>query len=700
MTVLPMLHLARRRVAVIAAGIAAVLAGAGLIAGTNAYAAAGCRVSYAAPNPWPGGFTANVTITNLGDPINGWNLVWTYANGQKVTSMWNATYTQPAATVTATNVSYNAAIPTNGTASFGFNASWSGTNTNPTSFTLNGTLCTGTVGPTPTPSSPPTQPPPTTPPPTTPPPGNAMATVAAMQPGWNLGNSLDATGSDETSWGNPRITQALINNVKSQGFKSIRIPVTWGQHQGAGPGYTIETAYLNRVKEVVDWALAADLYVMINIHHDSWQWIVNMPGDRTNVLNRYNAIWTQVSTAFRSSSPKLLFESINEPQFTGSSGDAQNAQLLNELNVSFHRIVRASGGNNATRLLVLPTLHTSADQARIDELNATFTALNDRNLVATVHFYGFWPFSVNVAGFTTFNAEVQADLVAQFDRAANGFISRNIPVIIGEYGLLGFDRHTGTIEQGEKLKFFEYLGYYARSKRITTMLWDNGQHLGRTSFQWSDAELFNQIRSSWTVRSGTASSDQIYSARASAITAKSLTLNLNGTTLQAVRQGSTNLAQGSDYTVSGNTLTFTTAAMTRLSGSRAYGVNATVSLVFSSGVPWRVNLITYDTPTVSNSTGTTSAFTIPTQFRGDQLATMEAKYADGSNAGPHNWTPFKEFDVTFAPNYTGNTIALTTAFFNEVNAGARVTLTLHFWSGARVTYYVTENGSTVTGTVS
>ena len=679
MTVHLTLRPVRKKVAAIAAGIAAVVAGAGLVAGTGAYAAAGCRVTYSAPNQWPGGFTAEVTITNLGDPItSGWNLVWTYANGQQVTSMWNASYTQPAATVTASSMPYNSAIPTNGTASFGFNGSWSGSNTNPTSFTLNGTLCTGTGGPSPT-TAPTTAPPTTTPPQ----PGDAMATVAAMQPGWNLGNSLDATGSDETSWGNPRITQALINNVKAQGFKSIRLPVTWGQHQGASPNYLIETAYLNRVKEVVDWALAADLYVMINIHHDSWQWIANMPGDRTGVLNRYNAIWTQVSTAFRSSSPKLLFESVNEPQFTGSSGDAQNAQLLHELNVSFHRIVRASGGNNATRLLVLPTLHTSADQPRIDELNTTITALNDRNLIATVHFYGFWPFSVNVAGYTTFNSEVQADLVAQFDRAANSFVSRNIPVIIGEYGLLGFDRHTGTVEQGEKLKFFEYLGYYARTKRLTTMLWDNGQHFGRTSFQWSDTELFNQIRSSWTVRSGTASADQIYSARASAITAKSLTLNLNGTTLQAVRQGSSNLAQGSDYTVSGNTLTLTQAAMTRLSGSRAYGVNATLHLVFAQGVPWRVNLITYDMPTVANSTGTTSAFTIPTQFRGDQLATMEAKYADNSNAGPHNWTSFKEFDVTFAPNYSAGTIALTTAFFNEVNAGARVTRNWRTRSGRR-----------------
>ncbi|MCE6998666.1 cellulase family glycosylhydrolase [Saccharothrix sp. S26] len=519
-----------------------------------------------------------------------------------------------------------------------------------------------------------------------------------MQPGWNLGNSLDATGADETSWGNPRITEALLDNVRAQGFKSIRIPVTWSAHQGGAPGYTIEAAYLARVKEVVGWALADGFYVMINIHHDSWQWINAMPTDRANVLARYNAAWTQIASTFRDSSPKLMLESVNEPQFANSSGDAQNAQLLDELNKSFHRIVRGSGGNNATRLLVLPTLHTSSEQARVDELVATFNALNDPNLIATFHFYGYWPFSVNVAGGTKFDATVQKDLTDSFDRMYNAFVARGIPVILGEYGLLGFDRHTGTIQQGEKLKFFEFLGYYARTKKITTMLWDNGQHFGRTSYQWSDPELAAQIKSSWTTRSGTASSDQVFSAKSSAVTDKTLTLNLNGTSFVGLRQGTTDLVRGTDYTVSGDQLTIKAATITRLSGSRAYGTNATLSARFSAGVPWRINLVTYDTPVLQNATGTTSAFAIPTQFRGDQLATMEAKYADGSNAGPHNWTSYKEFDVTFAPNYTANTTTLKPEFFAEVTDGSRVTLTFHYWSGATVTYYVTKSGSTVTGT--
>jgi endoglucanase len=693
-----------RRLALAATGITTLLAGIGVAVAGTAQAAAGCQVGYATTSQWQGGFTAGVTVTNLGGPVNGWRLGWTFPSGQQVTQAWNATVTAAGAQVTAADVGYNAAIPTNGTVSFGFNGSWSGANTAPTTFTLNGVTCNGGTGSpspsgTPTPTTPaPTMPAPTTPPPTTPPTGtDAMTAVAAMQPGWNLGNTFDATGADETSWGNPRVTQALLDNVKAQGFKSIRIPVTWGQHEGAAPGYTIDPAYLSRVKEVVGWALADGFYVMINIHHDSWQWISNMPADHNGVLARYNATWTQVASAFRDSSAKLVFESVNEPQFTNSSGAAQEATLLNELNTSFHAIVRQSGGNNATRLLVLPTLHTSADQARVDELGATFTALHDPYLIATVHYYGYWPFSVNIAGGTRFDATAQQDLTDSFDRVYNAFVAKRIPVIIGEYGLLGFDRTTGAIEQGEKLKFFEYLGYYARSRQLTTMLWDNGQHLDRTTYQWSDPELFGQIRSSWTTRSGTASTDLVFTAKAGAITSRTITLNLNGTTFLGVRQGGTELVQGTDWTVSGNQLTFTAAALTRLLGARAYGVDATLQLRFSAGVPWRVDLLSYDRPVLSNATGTTSAFAVPTAFKGDRLATMEAKYADGSNAGPQNWTPYKEFDRTFAPNYGTNVITLTSDFFAEVNDNSPVTLTFHFWSGELVTYKVTRSGSAVTG---
>ncbi|MFI7549925.1 cellulose binding domain-containing protein [Micromonospora sediminimaris] len=179
-----MLRTAPRAALFAAATVTAVAAAGVLTTLTASAAAAGCRVDYRVTNQWTGGFGADVTVTNLGDPVNGWTLVWSYAAGQQVTQAWNTTVTQSGAQVSARNVDYNAAIGTNGTVNFGFNGSWNGSNPAPTSFALNGTTCTGATTPTtpppttPPPTTPPpspTTPPPTTPPPTTPPAGAMQA---------------------------------------------------------------------------------------------------------------------------------------------------------------------------------------------------------------------------------------------------------------------------------------------------------------------------------------------------------------------------------------------------------------------------------------------------------------------------------------------------------------------------------------------
>ncbi|WP_416903237.1 cellulose binding domain-containing protein [Micromonospora echinospora] len=160
------------RTALLAATTAGALV-AGLLTTVVASAAAvGCRVDYRVTNQWGGGFGADVAVTNLGDPVTGWTLTWSFTAGQQVDQAWNATVTQSADRVTARDVGYNAVIGTGGTTSFGFNASWHGTaNPAPASFALNGTTCTGATPTTPPGTTPPpTTPPPTTPPPTTPPP--------------------------------------------------------------------------------------------------------------------------------------------------------------------------------------------------------------------------------------------------------------------------------------------------------------------------------------------------------------------------------------------------------------------------------------------------------------------------------------------------------------------------------------------------
>jgi pectate lyase len=141
----------RRRTALLAATSATIaLSAVGIVAAVSAHAAVGCRVTYAVTAQWPGGFTANLNLDNLGDPVNGWTLRWSFASGQTVSQGWNANFTQSGSQVTATNASWNGALGTGVSTSLGFNGTYTSSNPVPTSFTLNGVACTGSTAPNPT----------------------------------------------------------------------------------------------------------------------------------------------------------------------------------------------------------------------------------------------------------------------------------------------------------------------------------------------------------------------------------------------------------------------------------------------------------------------------------------------------------------------------------------------------------------------
>ncbi|MDC0773786.1 cellulase family glycosylhydrolase [Streptomyces sp. HD] len=531
-------------------------------------------------------------------------------------------------------------------------------------------------------------------------PARAMDAVNAMQPSWNLGNTLDAF-PQETSWGN-KATRELFTTIRAEGFRSVRIPVTWTDHQSTTAPYTVDAAYMSRVKEVVDWALDEGLYVVLNVHHDSWQWIDDIAADHDGVTARFNATWTQISTTFRDKPRTLVFESVNEPVFEKATAE-QKTKLLRELNTSFHKIVRSSGGGNTDRLLMLPTEACTPSQNLMDDLYTTIKSLNDRQLIATVHYYSYYPFSVNVAGGTHYDDIAQSDLNDAFARMRDTFVARGIPVYLGEYGLLGYPdhNHPSRVERGEALKYYEHFGHAARLAGVTTALWDPGTwaYLNRVTLEWTDPTLMAWIKSGWTTRSATASFDKVFLEKKEPITAKGVTLNLNGAQFRGLWHGKTKLVEGRDYTLWDRTrLVITKGALTRLSGDRDYGVNATLQARFSRGLPWQIEVVTYDEAVMSDATGKTNGFTIPTRYKGDVLSAMEARYGDGGYAGTKNWTPYQEFNESFSPDYANGTIILKPEFLDSLRDGELVTLTFNFYSGKKVMYHVKKSGDSVTGT--
>ncbi|RCW49603.1 X2-like carbohydrate binding domain-containing protein [Paenibacillus prosopidis] len=247
------------------------------------------------------------------------------------------------------------------------------------------------------------------------------------------------------------------------------------------------------------------------------------------------------------------------------------------------------------------------------------------------------------------------------------------------------------------LKYIEYFTSKAVENKLALMLWDNGGTFDRRTLQWNDPELYDQIMASLKGRSSTGESDLIFIRKNAPAQDTLVPLHLNGNVLTSIKLGDYELMEGTDYALNGEDLTLKASFTAKLTESAALGEVAELKVQFNKGADWTFHVLYNDTPVLQNAEGTTANFAIPTAFNGDRLATMEAVYAEGGNAGPDNWTSFKAFGLTFKPSYATNEITLTQSFFNKVNDGT-VILKFHFWSGAIIEYTITKNGTNITGT--
>ena len=313
--------------------------------------------------------------------------------------------------------------------------------------------------------------------------------------GWNLGNHFDAYSngvSSETAWGNPKATQFTFDRVKTAGFKTVRIPVTWLGHIGEAPDYKIDEAWLDRVAQVVGYAEKAGLNAVVNIHHDgadSAHWLdikgaAQDPAVHQRVMAQITAMWSQIAAKFADKGEFLIFESFNEIH-DGSWGWGDNRkdggkqyQCLNEWNQAFVDAVRAAGGKNADRILAVPAYCTNVDLA-IESFVMPKDSAEDR-LVMAVHSYDPYDYTLPATysewGHTADPAKKvagdnEAELEKLFQKISTHFMSKGIPVYLGEFGCV--NRATER-EQKFQQYYFRYFAKLSQIYGVPCMVWDNG----------------------------------------------------------------------------------------------------------------------------------------------------------------------------------------------------------------------------------
>jgi endoglucanase len=301
-----------------------------------------------------------------------------------------------------------------------------------------------------------------------------------MGAGWNLGNSLEAIGG-ETAWGNPAVNQAMFNAVKAAGFKTVRIPLSWKQYADASDN--ISATWMARVKQVVDEAHSAGLVTIINIHWDGG-WMQPTYAQQAMVNARITKFWTQIANNFKAYDDTLLFAGTNEVMVTNvySAPTVENQTVQNSFNQTFVNAVRATGGNNAARHLVVQGYNTNIDWTVSYAVVPTDTVAS--RLSMEVHYYDPYDFTLNTssniwqwgAGATDPNAtetwanEAYAD--GQFQKMKTRFVDQGIPVILGEYAAISRTNITGA--EAYRTKWDQYIAHSAFTHGAVPVYWDAG----------------------------------------------------------------------------------------------------------------------------------------------------------------------------------------------------------------------------------
>jgi endoglucanase len=315
----------------------------------------------------------------------------------------------------------------------------------------------------------------------------AQQVASQMKVGWNLGNTLEAI-CGENAWGNPNATQTLINSVKAAGFNTVRVPVAWDCHTTNG---VIDPNWLARVKTVVDYCITNNMYVIINIHWDGG-WLdshINSQ-DQASVNAKQKNYWTQIANYFKNYNERLLFAGSNEPP----ADDATKMSILLSYHQTFINAVRATGGNNSSRTLIVQGPGTDITNTN-NLMNTMPTDQIANRLMVEVHYYTPWGFcgqtqdeswgsmfyywgngnhsTIESSRNSTWGEESEVERLLGLMKTK--FVDKGYPVLIGEFGAIKRDNPADMAKHvASRQSFNKYLVSSAKSKGMVPVYWDNG----------------------------------------------------------------------------------------------------------------------------------------------------------------------------------------------------------------------------------
>ncbi|KAI1767172.1 glycoside hydrolase family 5 protein [Hypoxylon sp. FL1150] len=530
--------------------------------------------------------------------------------------------------------------------------------------------------------------------------------IAAINPGWNLGNTLDAV-PDEGSWNNPPVVAATFEDVKAAGFKSVRIPVTYADHfTGSSPDWTIDPDWLQRVSDVVDMALDNNLYVVTNVHHDSWEWAdVSASGaNLTMIEEKIYRTWVQIGEKLGCKSSLVAFEPINEPP----ANTAEDGTELNKINDLFLQALEESGGFNTQRVVTL--MGGGMDSIKTSQWFKAPTGYSNPWAIQ-YHYYSPYDFIFQAWGKTVWGSDAdKAALKADFANIRGNFT--DIPLVIGEFEI------NTLLEPAARRKYMDFAVSTAKKYDTSLILWDNGDGaLDRTAHTWRDPILmdimFNAVKGvSNSLSDSTAdasateqfSSAYLFHKVGEDVTDQTATFLLNGNTIKSIETSDGKaLSSSSDYSVSDGTVTLKKAFLsTYLSPTATPGSKANLTVTFSAGADASIEIVQWDVPTLGATTSQAvsgSDLLIPITWKGlYKLAAVKMVREDGVYLFD-DWTqwlgPLQQARGTYSGQWDrdGTHVIIKDAAVSQVvSGGVPTTFTFEFYprvEGNAVNYTLT-----------